>query len=157
MPAPDTMADTTESTAMEQADSLATRFHALVQRLQESAQRGRGAMGAMAELASLEARLAAVSLMQMQGLALGAALLAFSAWGLLLAALVLALAQWTPLGWLGALLVVALINGAAAWLAWRRLRQLTVNLTFESTRQVLFPPEPVPTEPSYDQRPPAAP
>jgi hypothetical protein len=95
--------------------------------------------------------------MQMQGLALAAALLAFSAWGLLLAVLALALAQWTPLGWLGALLLMALLNAAAAWLAWRRLRQLTANLTFESTRQVLFPAEPMPPEPSHDQRAPAAP
>lgn len=128
----------------EQASSLTARAGALLQRVEESARRGRRLVGAVTELASLEARLAALSLMEMQGLALVAALLAFSSWGLLLALMVMMLAQWTVLGWPGALLLAALINAGAVWLVVRRLRRLSANLSFGATRAILFPPEPTP-------------
>jgi hypothetical protein len=143
-------------TANASPSGLTARAGALLQRVEESARRGRDLIGDVCELAALEARLAALSLMEMQGLALIAALLAFTTWGLLLAALVLALVEWAGLGWVGALLVLAAMNAAAGAWVWLRLRRLSDNLTFNATRALLLPATPTPHEDGDGQRQPTA-
>lgn len=104
--------------------------------LSDSLQHGRDLLSGVAEVAALESRLAALSLTQMLTLAVVAALLACSAWGLALAALAFALAR-AGVPWLWLLPVMAVMNGLIAWWAWCRLINLGGDLNFQATRQLL--------------------
>ncbi len=104
--------------------------------LGDSLQHGRELLAGVVEVAALESRLAALSLTQMLTLAVVAALLACSGWGLALAALALALAR-AGVPWLWLLPVMAVVNGLIAWWAWRRLTHLGGDLNFKATRQLL--------------------
>jgi hypothetical protein len=105
---------------------------ALTQRLQQ----GRELVAGVADVAALEGRLAVQSLAQMLALAVGSALLACSAWGLLLAAIAFALAR-AGVPWLWLLPAMAVVNGLLTWWAVRRLSALTEDLGFTATRQLL--------------------
>lgn len=102
---------------------------------------GRAMVGELLELASLETRLAALSLLEMTAFAIGAALLGFSVWLLLLAAVAGGLIA-LGLSWPLALLLLAVLNGVGIWFSIRRVRQLSENLRFTATRNVLAPPQP---------------
>jgi hypothetical protein len=94
------------------------------------------AFGARAHLLELEAKQAAWSAAYMIGFAVAAALLAFTAWLILVGGLMtLAIHLGTP-WWLTVLVAIAL-HGGAAWLLLARLRALAANLTFEATRRSL--------------------
>jgi hypothetical protein len=94
------------------------------------------AFGARAHLLELEAKQAAWSAAYMIGFAVAAALLAFTAWLILVGGLMtLAIRLGVP-WWLTVLVAIAL-HGGAAWLLLTRLRTLAANLTFEATRRTL--------------------
>lgn len=108
---------------------------------------GRAMIGEILELASLETRLATMSLLEMVAFAIGAALLGFSLWLLVLAAIAGGLMA-LGLSWPLALLVLAVLSGAGVWFSIRRVRKLSENLRFTATRNVLAPPRPT-TETNY--------
>lgn len=87
-------------------------------------------------LAALEARLAALNLVEMIALALCAALFALTTWWLLLAALtVLLVRSGVPL--LATLAGIAVLNVLLAALTLGRVRKLGESLRFSATRAVL--------------------
>lgn len=94
------------------------------------------AFGARAHLLELEAKQAAWSAAYMIGFAVAAALLAFTAWLILVGGL-MALAVRVGMPWWLAVLIAIALHGGAAWLLLTRLRALAANLTFEATRRSL--------------------
>ncbi len=104
--------------------------------LNQTLRQGRELLAGIADVAALEGRLAVQSVAQMLALAVGSALLACSAWGLLLAALAFALAR-AGVPWLWLLPTMAIVNGLLAWWAVRRLRALADDLGFKATRELL--------------------
>lgn len=126
--------------------------------MSSSLQQGRELVAGIADVASLEGRLAALSLAQMLSLAVGAALLACSAWGLTLAALAFALAS-AGVPWLWLLPSMAIVNALLAWWAWCRLRALGDDLGFTATRNLLrtLPATLSTSEQRYEEPPATAP
>lgn len=90
------------------------------------------------DVATLETKLATLSVMEMLVFALGAALLMFTIWTLLLAAVAAALIT-AGLSWWLVLLSLAVLSGIGLWLSIRRIRTLSGNLRFAATRHLLRP------------------
>lgn len=90
------------------------------------------------ELAALEARAAGQAAVGMLAMGVVAAICAVTAWVLIWAAL----AAWlsTRLGWVGALLIVATLNAAAAIALAFSIRGLSARLVFSATRRALLRP-----------------
>lgn len=123
--------------------------------MSSSLQQGRELLAGVAEVASLESRLAALSLAQMLSLAVATALLACSAWGLALAALAFALAG-AGIPWLWLLPSMAIANGLLAWWIWHRLSALSDDLGFQATRKLLRTlPATLSTSEQSHEKPPA--
>jgi uncharacterized membrane protein YqjE len=94
------------------------------------------AFGARAHLLELEAKQAAWSAAYMIGFAVAAALLAVTAWLILIGGLMALAVRLGMPWWLTVILAIALQAGAA-WLLVTRLRGLADNLTFAATRRSL--------------------
>jgi Putative Actinobacterial Holin-X, holin superfamily III len=90
----------------------------------------------ISELAAAEAKLAAQSVALMAFLGMLTAVCLLGSWGMLLAGLVYALHQAGFPLW-GALFVVGLANGVAAYLLWRAALGLSRHLEFSATRAEL--------------------
>lgn len=94
------------------------------------------AFSARAHLLELEAKQAAWSAAYIIGFAVAAALLAVTAWLILVGGLMtLAIRLGVP--WWLAVLVAIGLHGGAAWLLLARVRDLVGNLTFAATRRTL--------------------
>lgn len=88
------------------------------------------------DLAALEARLAALTMVEMAALALAAALFAITAWWLVLAAIAAQLVAFgVPMA--AALVGIGVVNLLLAYLAINRARKLAGLLSFDATRTAL--------------------
>ena len=94
------------------------------------------AFGARAHLLELEAKQAAWSAAYMIGFAVAAALLAVTAWLILIGGLMTVAIRLGVPWWLTVIVAIAL-QGGAAWLLVTRLRGLVENVTFAATRRSL--------------------
>lgn len=122
-----------DTDAQGQADPLAD---SLLGALGQSGKHAWRALNGTLDVASLEARLAALSLSGMLSWAVMIALTAFTAWSLLVAALViLLLSLGVTLQW--ALPAAALANLALMLFAMYRLRRLSEAFRFRATRALV--------------------
>ncbi len=108
--------------------------------IQETLRAGLGSLKAqwlgIVDLAALETKFAALTLVEMLALALAAALFAITAWWLLMAAVTAQLlALGLPLAL--ALLLIGLLNIAMALTAVARIRSLQPHLDFKATRHAI--------------------
>ncbi|MGZ8273697.1 MAG: phage holin family protein [Burkholderiaceae bacterium] len=94
------------------------------------------AFTARAHLVELEAKQAAWSAAYMLGFAVAAALLAVTAWLLLIGGIMTAAIR-LGVPWWVATLVALVLHAGAAWLLVTRIRTLVGNLTFAATRRTL--------------------
>lgn len=97
------------------------------------------------ELAALETRLAGQALVWMIGLGVAAALLAVTAWLLLVGMLIYWLA-YHGLGWQGAMLAMAAVQMLLAAVLIVMVRRAGRHLTFSGTRGVFYESEDEPVE-----------
>ncbi|MDX9875636.1 MAG: hypothetical protein RBS88_12040 [Spongiibacteraceae bacterium] len=110
----------------------------LIQSLLDGLQSGRTLLGRTFDLATLEARLAALSVVEMLALGVAIGLMAFTIWLLLLAAIAATLIK-LGLGWPWTLLLLGALTAVAVLLGVKRVRWLSDNLRFTALRQVLLP------------------
>lgn len=111
-------------------------------------------VGEIFDLATLEAKLAALSMVEIMVFGLSVALLGFTLWLLILAAVATSLIL-AGLNWPLTLLLLAVVSAIAVWLSIRRIRKLADNLRFTATRGMIARPRSA-AETSYADTDPSA-
>lgn len=123
-------------TAPHEDSRRSTAEPTIVQSLLDGLHNGRALLGRALDLATLEARLAALSVVEMLALAVVIGLMAFTIWLLVLAAIAATLIK-LGLGWPWTLLLLGALAAVALLLGIKRVRWLSENLRFAATRHAL--------------------